>query len=144
MNYFKIIKRTIGILLVVLPLIWGCYYFYNNWDKQFINETKCGVVIDKKSTASIDPGRHHKFTILSQDIIYVKFDDGEIKRMLVDANTYYKNNKGDRVCFQIELQNVFYSHILTFISFVLSIASVIIIIGCLGLILVTFFNYLFN
>ena len=63
--------------------------------------TRCGTVVDKKQPTTMDLHKHSA-DIRIEDYLYVDYD-GYTAKEAVDANTFYKYNKGDRICFVSEV-----------------------------------------
>ncbi len=92
------------IILLVIVLILGNIPLYKLiFEKETV--TYCGVVVDKSRT---DVASTHKNTtnVYQHDYLYVKFDNGTYEQMNVTTDTFYKNNVGDRVCFEYNKDGV--------------------------------------
>jgi hypothetical protein len=90
----SVFLKGIGILIIAFT-IWGNIEFY----KAYIAPVKvrCGIVFDKTEHLAYSGKSHNAYY---EQILFVQYNDNNaIERIDVTADTYYKNNKGDRVCF---------------------------------------------
>jgi len=91
--------NTILVLLVLIVPIISIFYL-GNYDSY----TRCGKVIDKQLPTDIHHSKHSSRVGVDTYFV-VQYNDGYIEELNVDANTWYKNNIGDKVCFEKQKDN---------------------------------------
>ena len=118
-------KKIISISILTILILFSFYSIY------FLVEvvpkdthTKCGVVQSKSEQMS--SSRHHNRTDL---YLNVKYESGEFESVRVDNNSYYFNNVGDRVCFNLDNERSIGFILLQFIGFSCIIIYGFILIG---------------
>ena len=90
--------------------MWYCYPLVQPQPKD--KHTKCGIVQSKSEQMS--SSGHHNRTDL---YLNVKYESGEFDSVRVDNNSYYFNNVGDRVCFNLDNERSIGFILLQFIGF---------------------------
>jgi hypothetical protein len=93
-------------------------------------ESECGIVVDKLSSFE---GRSHKSHthVTYERYMVVRFDDGHYEDVKVKANTYYRKEVNDRICFERNADSPVYIIVLFLISCTLGAIFSIFILGAI-------------
>jgi len=86
-----------SILFIILAI-----GFSDGWEIMK-KETKCGVII-KKLEPSVENVHKSTSTLRIEREFVMKYDDGQIKSIKVEASTYYSYKEYDRCCFSEDIR----------------------------------------